>query len=389
MLRIYRLRDFDFILVLLTLSVSIIGILLVSSADPSLRNRQIFGVLFGFFLMILLSLIDYSWILHLSGFLYAGIALLLGAVLLTGISSHGASRWIEIGGLQFQPTELAKVIIILFFANYFMKHQASISTWKELFKSFLLLLLPLVMILKQPDLKNTITITLIFFAMLFAGGLSYRKIGILLLSGFILLMIALFLIIETDLPIIKDYQKNRIMTFLHARTEATVPEDEKKENDKEDYSQSRMQQENSIMAIGSGFLTGKGLGKSEITSVGKGDFVAEVQNDFIFAVAGEELGFRGCVLIVLLLGAICARCILSGQKAKDRAGALIGIGIGSLIAIQSCINMFVATGLFPNTGTPLPFISYGLTSLVSLYIGMGIVLNVGLQKKRKLTKETL
>lgn len=379
MLKIYRLRDYDFILVILLAAISMIGIMLVGSADPTLKSRQMAGVIMGFVIMIVISLIDYSWVLHLSRILYGIILVLLIAVLITGVSSHGAARWIEIGGLQFQPTELAKVIIILFFANYFMNHQNTISTWKEMIKSIALLALPLVMIVRQPDLKNTITITIIFFAMLFAAGLSYKKIGIILLLGFILVFSALFLVIQTDLPIIKDYQKARIMSFLSVDNSDEDPESTTQDTD---YSESRMQQENSIMAIGSGQLNGKGLNNSDVNSVSKGNFVAEAQNDFIFAVAGEELGFRGCLLIIIILAAIVTECMRVGHKAKDLAGTLIGVGMGSLIAVQSIINISVATGLFPNTGTPLPFVSYGLTSLVSLFIGMGFVLNVGLQQKK-------
>lgn len=379
MLKIYRLRDYDFILVVLLAAISIIGILLVGSADPSLKSRQMAGVIMGFIIMVILSLIDYSWILHMSRILYGIMLVLLAAVLITGVTSHGASRWIEIGGLQFQPTELAKVIIILFFANYFMNHQNTISSWKEMIKSAALLAVPLIMIVRQPDLKNTITIVIIFFAMLFAAGLSYKKIGVILLVGFVLIFSALFLIIQTDLPIIQDYQKNRIMSFLSVDN---TDEDLESTAGDTDYTESRMQQENSIMAIGSGQLNGKGLNNSDVNSVSKGKFVAEAQNDFIFAVAGEELGFRGCLLIIFLLGAIVTECMRVGMKAKDLAGRLIGIGMGSLVAVQSIINISVATGLFPNTGTPLPFVSYGLTSLVSLFIGMGFVLNVGLQQKK-------
>lgn len=386
MLKIYRLRDYDFILVVLLAAISIIGILLVGSADPSLKSRQMAGVIMGFIIMVILSLIDYSWILHMSRILYGIMLVLLAAVLITGVTSHGASRWIEIGGLQFQPTELAKVIIILFFANYFMNHQNTISSWKEMIKSAALLAVPLIMIVRQPDLKNTITIVIIFFAMLFAAGLSYKKIGVILLVGFVLIFSALFLIIQTDLPIIQDYQKNRIMSFLSVDN---TDEDLESTAGDTDYTESRMQQENSIMAIGSGQLNGKGLNNSDVNSVSKGKFVAEAQNDFIFAVAGEELGFRGCLLIIFLLGAIVTECMRVGMKAKDLAGRLIGIGMGSLVAVQSIINISVATGLFPNTGTPLPFVSYGLTSLVSLFIGMGFVLNVGLQQKKDSLIESL
>ena len=148
----------------------------------------------------------------------------------------------------------------------------------------------------------------------------------------------------------------------------------------EEYSDEIEQQNNSKTAIASGELVGKKLsGDNSTTSVNQGNFVAENQTDFIFAVAGEEYGFIGCVIIVLLLLAIAFECIRMSLRAKDLSGKVLCCGIGGLIALQSFINICVATGLAPNTGTPLPFVSYGLTSLVSLYIGMGLVLNVGLQ----------
>ena len=137
-----------------------------------------------------------------------------------------------------------------------------------------------------------------------------------------------------------------------------------------------------MMAIGSGQLWGKGLYNSEATSMKNANYIIEPQTDFIFAVAGEELGFVGTFMIILLLFLIVLECILIARKAKDLSGRLICCGMATLIAFQAFINICVATGLMPNTGIPLPFVSYGLTSLVSLYIGMGFVLNVGLQPKK-------
>ena len=136
------------------------------------------------------------------------------------------------------------------------------------------------------------------------------------------------------------------------------------------------------MAIGSGQLWGKGLNNSEATSMKNADFIIEPQTDFIFAVAGEELGFVGCAAIIILLLLIVVECIYIGSRAKDLAGRLICCGMAALIGFQSFVNICVNTGLMPNTGIPLPFVSYGLSSVVSLYIGIGIVLNVGLQSKK-------
>ena len=147
----------------------------------------------------------------------------------------------------------------------------------------------------------------------------------------------------------------------------------------EEYTDDTQQQDNSKTAIASGELTGKRLSGDSVASVNEGNFVAENQTDFIFAVAGEEYGFIGCTAIILLLLAIALECIRMGLRAKDLSGKIICCGMGSIVAFQSFLNICVATGMGPNTGTPLPFVSYGLTSLISLYIGMGLVLNVGLQ----------
>ena len=156
------------------------------------------------------------------------------------------------------------------------------------------------------------------------------------------------------------------MSFLY-------PEDE-------EYSDDIEQQSNSKMAIASGELVGRRFGDgNDASSVNEGNFVPENQTDFIFAVAGEEYGFVGCLLIIGLLFGIAVECVMTSSRAKDMAGKVVCCGVATVVSFQSFLNICVATGIAPNTGTPLPFISYGLTSLVSLYLGMGLVLNVGLQ----------
>lgn len=368
MLKLYKLKDYNFMLMLLLIIISSIGVVLVGSADPTLRSRQLMGFLMGLALMIAISLIDYSWILHFYWIIYIINILLLIMVRLFGTTALGAARWINIGGFQFQPTELCKIMMILFFSMYFMNHEENLNSWKTVFRSIILLAFPLFLILSQPDLKNTITMTIVFALMYFGAGLSYKKIGIILAVIIPVVLVMFLLIVKTDLHIVDDYQKDRIMTFLSS-------------DDSEEYSDSKMQQQNSIMAIGSGQVTGKGLNNTDL-SANSGNFISEIQNDFIFAVAGEELGFIGSAIIVILLFLIILLCFLAGRAAKDLSGTLVCYGMGCLIAIQSFINICVATGLLPNTGTPLPFVSYGLTSLISLYIGMGVVMNISLQRKK-------
>ena len=255
-----------------------------------------------------------------------------------GDSAGGATRWLDLGFIRFQPTELSKILLIMFFARFLMDHEDTLNTCKTILASVVLLAVPLVLIKIQPDLKNTITVTIIFCLMMYVAGLSYKIIGGILGVAIPLVIVAFILITQTDIKIIDSYQKDRIMSWMY-------PEDET-------YKDDVIQQQNSITAIGSGELTGKGYNNNKVSSANKGNFVTQIQTDFIFAVAGEELGF-----------------------------------IGSVVGFQSFLNICVATGVLPNTGTPLPFVSYGLTSLVSLYIGMGLVLNVGLQNRRYLGGE--
>lgn len=366
MIKQYKLKFYNFKLVFLLTLVSIIGIVLVGTAKSALMNKQIMGVAMGMVLMIILSLFDYSWIMNFQWIMYFfNIAMLVG-VRLFGENVNGASRWINLGFIQFQPTELSKIIIILFFAKYFMDHEENLNTLKTLAKSAVLLGIPLFLIYEQPDLKNTITVLIIFCMLIYIAGLSYKIIISAVLILIPVLVIFLSIVVQPDQTLIKDYQRDRIMSFLY-------PENE-------EYSDEVEQQNNSMMAIASGEVIGKYLtNDEERTSVNDGNFVAENQTDFIFAVAGEEFGFIGCTTIILLILFISYECIRMSLRAKDMAGRIICCGVGGIVALQSFINICVATGLAPNTGTPLPFVSYGLSSLISLYIGMGLVLNVGLQ----------
>ena len=368
MLKQYKLRNYHFQLVISILVLNIIGILIIGSAKHSVQKMQILGCIIGMVAMVIVSLMDYSFILRFTWLYYIGIIVLLGLVM-TGIgdSAGGAQRWIDFGGFRFQPSELAKIVLILFFARFFSKHAENLNTVKTIGLSFVLIGIPLLLIVKQPDTSTSIAIALIFISLLFIAGLSYKIVltvlGICIPTGLIGITVILRMAQFSG-----DYRFGRIMTWLY-------PQDPR-------WSDIAAQQQNSIMAIGSGQLWGKGLNNSAATSMKNANYIIEPQTDFIFAVAGEELGFIGTMVIVLLLLFIVIECILIARKAKDLAGRLICCGMAALIGFQSIFNIFVATGLMPNTGIPLPFVSYGLTSLLSLYLGMGFVLNVGLQPKK-------
>ncbi|MED9903306.1 MAG: FtsW/RodA/SpoVE family cell cycle protein [Lachnospiraceae bacterium] len=374
MFKHYRLRDYDFKLVFLVLAASAIGIIAIGSAKESLQTKQFAGVLLGLFLMIAISLFDYITLLKLYWLMYAGNLVLLFAVIFSkaGDDAGGAQRWLDLGGFRFQPSETAKIILILFFAQFIMKHKERFNTFKYIMLCVLLVAVPWVLIFKQPDLSTSIVVLLVFCTVMFVGGLSYKVIGGILAVVLPTLLIFISLVLQpnsvlVEKEIIKSYQVTRILAFINPEEYAS----------KEAY-----QQLNAITAIGSGQLDGKGYKTNEISSVKNGNYISEPQTDFIFAVIGEEFGFKGSCLVVIVLMMISLECFSVARKAKDLAGAIIAGGMGGMIIFQSFINIGVATFILPNTGLPLPFISYGLTSLVSLYIGMGFVLNVRLQCKR-------
>ena len=367
MIRQYRLRDYNFRLVLWLGTLSALGVLLVGSAEVSLQRKQMLGVVSGMVLMIVISLIDFSWVLNFTRLMYVANLAMLAAVRFAGHSSHGAQRWITIGGLRFQPVELTKIIIILFFAKFFMEHENDLNKFSVVLRALLLLALPLILVYLQPDMKDTITITAVFAVMYYAAGLSYKYIGAVMIVVIPLVVIFMSIVIQPEQTLIKDYQRKRIMAFLYP--------------DNEEYTDDTTQQNNSVIAIGSGMLSGKGLNNSEVDSANKGNFISEIETDFIFAVAGEELGFLGSVGIVILLLLIVLECLLISVRSKDLSGKVICCGLAALVSLQSFINIGVATRMLPNTGTPLPFVSYGITSIWTLFMGMGVVLNVGLQSK--------
>lgn len=368
----YKLRNYHFLLILYMAAVTVIGLFVIGSAEESVQNRQMFGFVMGLILMIIISLIDYSFILKFSWIYYILMIGLLVWVIVSGESHGGAQRWVILAGIQLQPSEIAKILLILVFANYFMKREEKINTVKCLVFSFVLVGIPLVLILRQPDLSTTIVTALIFIVLLFVSGLSYKIIVTVLAIVVPASIVGISYIISTalDATTIEEvpYQVRRIMAWLYPTNKL--------------YTSLAMQQQNSIMAIGSGQLSGKGLANVDATSLLNGNYISEAQTDFIFAVVGEELGFVGSMVIIVLLLLIVLECILIGRKAKDLSGRLICCGMAALVGMQSFVNIGVATGLLPNTGIPLPFVSYGMTSLITLYIGMGFVLNVGLQQKK-------
>ncbi len=376
MLKRYSIRNYNFRLVIYLVALTVLGILVIGSAkEGSNQTRQIMGLVLGLVAMLVISLLDYTVILRFSLVWYGLNLLLLGAVLVgLGATHKGATRWIEIAGIQFQPSELSKIVLILFFAAFLQKNREKINSLKMLFCFAVLAAIPLLLVFKEPDLSTTIVTALICLTLLFIGGLSYKIVigGLAIVIPSVLVVLYMIASNPTgDGGALQGYQNTRILAWLYPDL----------------YPQQALQTQNSIMAIGSGQLTGKGLYNTDVTSIKSGGFISEAHTDFIFTVIGEELGFIGSALVVILMALIALECLLVARRAKDLSGRLICCGMAALIAFQSFVNICVVTGLFPNTGVTLPFVSYGLTSLVTNFAGMGFVLNVGLQPRKYGTGE--
>lgn len=363
----YHLKDVKFGLVISVIAISIIGVMVIGSAKQAVQGRQIIGLVAGVILMIILSMIDYVWLLNFYWILYGINIIALVCVKLFGTNVNGAQRWIDIGVTNFQPSELSKILVVVFFAKFLMNHEDDLSSAATILKAVGLIAPTLILIVLQPDLSTTLSIALVFCAMMYLAGLSYRFIGTLIAILVPVTIIFISIVVQPNQPFLHDYQQKRILAWLEPQKYA---------------SDEAYQQNNAIMAIGSGQLAGKGLNNNTTTSVKNGNFISEPQTDFIFAIVGEELGFVGCCIVIGLLLLIVVQCILIGLRAQDLAGRIICCGVAAQIGFQSFINIGVATGILPNTGIPLPFVSYGLTSLISLYMGIGIVLNIGLQPKK-------
>lgn len=367
----YRLKNYPLRLILYVLILNIIGVLVIFSATNGSRElllKQFIGIIIGTVAMIFLSLFPYKELVKLSWLVYGLCIVLLLIVIFFGYRplNAGAKRWIKLPALGLiQVSEFAKIGLIIFYAQLLTKYREYIDRFRYLLLFAGLLVLPCVLIMAEPDLSTTVVITVIVLCMLFCAGVSYKWIAGGFACAVSFMAVLLFALQHNVIPVLRGYQANRILAWIHPS----------------DYTDMNMQQDNSIMAISSGQLLGKGLNNNTLASVKNGNFLSQEQTDFIFAVIGEELGFVGCIAVVTLYALIVLECLYLASKAVNLQGRLLCTGFAALIAFQSFTNIAVATGLFPNTGLPLPFISYGVSSVVSLFLGVGIVVNVALQRK--------
>jgi len=322
----------------------------------TLVPRQIIFGGIGFVVIILAAAIDYRFWSGAIIPMYVVIVIFLLLLFVIGGVRFGATRWIETGLVSIQPTELAKIVVILALANYFAKNNEAPRNWRWMIKGLLITLVIAGLIFIQPNLSNVIVIMALWAAMSWESGLELKQLGIMVLAGIILAVVAF--------NFIQQYQQQRILNFfrpdLSARNGAT-------------YNVIQ-----ALIALGSGGWVGKGYGSGTQTQL---RFMKVRHNDFIFSVIGEELGFIGTIFVLVLIGFIVYRCLRAARLARDPFGSLICYGVAILIFFQAAVNIAVNLNLIPVTGVPLPFISYGGSGLISLMLGIGLVESVILRHK--------
>ena len=370
MFRQYEFKRYDWSLAVIIILLSVFGIFIIDSATKGsgLANKQIVGLILGIIMLILFSLIDYKIIgKFYMGLYFINIGLLI-LVKLTGTVVNGSKRWIELPGFNLQPSEFSKLFIVIFVAKMIHNNLDKVNKPSFLVKIGVLVGIPWLLIMDQPDLSTSLVLIFILVVLLFVSKLNYKYFVFAIALAVPILIAFVWYIQQPDQKLLKEYQYNRVMAALTA-------------NDPTVYVSEKYQQLNSVQAMGTGGLYGKGLYNGEVKNA---DFLPEPQTDFIFSVIGEELGFIGCLGVLITQFLIIVKCLWIAKDAQDHFAQLIVVGVASIIAFQTFVNIGVVTMLLPNTGIPLPFVSYGLSSLVTMFASMGIVLNISMQRYSKL-----
>jgi rod shape determining protein RodA len=355
-------QNFDWMLFALVMSICAIGIINIYSTGFSLIDnrspiylKQLQWIMLGLSLMLVTFLVDYRAINQAAYVIYAISIASLVFVAMFGHTANGAQRWISFGFLLFQPSELMKVTIIIALARYFDDHKSNEPyLLRELFVPFLLVIVPCVLILKQPDLGTALVTIIVSTSIVLFIGMNWKSILIAVASVLAILPLAwLFL---------KDYQKDRLLTFLSP------------ESDPLGAGYHIIQ---SMIAIGSGGFLGKGFLKGSQTQL---KFLPEQQTDFVFSVFAEEWGFIGGLVLMLMFISLIIWGLKIAWHSKDLLGTILAFGITALIAWQVVINMGMVLGMLPVVGIPLPFLSYGGSAIVTLLGAIGLLMNVSVRR---------
>ncbi len=337
-----------------TLLLTILGIVIIYSSSPVLALQQGIFALLGVIFFLGLRHFDYRALRTLIKPLYFITLFLLIVVFLLGVQTRGSLRWIPLGLFNFQPSEFAKPVLILFLADFWTKR---VPSWKNIAKSFGIVLPVAALIFKQPDLGTTLTILFIWLVMLISSDISFFKLAVMGLVGLVVTPLTWFFM--------KDYQRQRIISFLSPN------------QDPQGIGYNVIQ---STIAIGSGELSGRGLGQGTQSRL---RFLPEFRTDFIFSSIAEELGLLGAIIVLSLYLVIFLFLFKIISKADNRFGEMIAIGIAAMLFIQIMVNIGMNTGILPVTGITLPLLSYGGSSLISVFTALGISASVEKYSLRK------
>ncbi len=357
------LTNFDWKILLLIITIAAVGILNIHSASASFKLvgimyslKQFYWLLIGLFLITVICSIDYHVLEDLSYWFYGTLLFFLILVLAVGKTSMGAQRWLNLGFFHMQPSEPMKIVITVTFASFFTRNQAAgLLGLKDIVKPLMLLLVPALLIAKQPDLGTAIMVCLVAASITLAVGIRWSTLVTLILSAIPTIYIAWNYIL-------RSYQKNRVLNFL----------DPERDPLKSGYHLIQ-----SKIAVGSGGLAGKGFMHGTQSQL---RFLPEQHTDFAFSVFSEEWGFIGSILVLVLYFALIIWGMQVANRCNDRFGTLLAVGITAMLFWHIIINIGMVIGLFPVVGVPLPFFSYGGTSMITSMIGAGILLNISMRK---------
>ena len=356
-------RSLDPVLLLVSLTLSAFGILAVYVAGDAARQtyaaNQAFGFCVGLAGAIPLALIDYRfWQRHLR-VIYGLVLLMLLAVLVMGVTVGGAQRWVYVGPVQLQPSEFAKLGMVIVLAGYFA--EKSVGDHLVFLKALGILSIPALLVFTQPDLGTALVFGAIFVSMTYIAGARLIQLAGLVAAG------AVAAVLAVRLKILEDYQVARLTSFVDCEGAADVC----------------YQVEQSKMAIGSGGITGKGLDATTLANLG---FLPEDHTDFIFSNLAERVGFVGSIVLVVLFFFLIWRILHVATISRDRFGVLIAVGVATVFLFHVFVNVGMTMGIMPVTGIPLPFISYGRSSLVVSVLSLGLLQSIAMHSKAEASK---
>lgn len=357
------LTNIDWVLAGLVLAVCLLGILNIYSATTPYKIvgiayylKQFYWMLAGIVVALMVSSFDYHLLEDFSYWFYGFLIILLLAVLVMGRRSMGATRWLHLGLFNVQPSELMKIVIIMTFARFFNNfHSVGGLTVKALLIPLGLLVLPTALIMKQPDLGTAIIIIMIAVSIAYYVGLRWTTV-----VTFVLVTIPMAWLGWSNL--LRPYQKNRILDFL---------------NPERSRLGSGYHIIQSKIAIGSGGIAGKGFVRGTQSQL---RFLPEQHTDFAFSVFAEEWGFIGCLLLIIIYLSLVLWGLNIARRCNDRFGGLLAVGVTAMLFWHITINMGMVIGIFPVVGVPLPFFSYGGTSMITSMIGIGLLQNISMRR---------